>query len=112
MLGVVTSDNGIRAGIEMSVLRQWSKDPKKGKLAAKLLRIQALSMDEYMALEDGKSLFWNDRGMVELYLATGLDMYGISASISIHPKTINKYLKEGNKKVESRLLQLKKNMGV
>jgi hypothetical protein len=112
MQGVVTSGNSIRAGIELSVLRNWAKAPKKGKLAAKLLKAGILNIEQYMNLENGRSKFWNDKNMVSIFYNTGLDIYGIASAINMTPKSINKHITEGGKKVGTRLEQLKSNLGI
>ena len=111
MKHIVSGENARISGIEVSVLRRWATDPKKGLNAAKLLRFGVLERGEYDTLPDGRTAFWNNDEMIDLYLLTGLDINGIAASIGCSVSTIAKYLKDGNEKIGVKLQQLKRNFG-
>ena len=113
MEDIVKSENSIKAGIELSVLRKWVHDPKKGKIGAKLLKAGLITEDAYFALEDGRNVFWNHKQMLHIYINTGLDVYGIASAIDMSPETIKKHIQGSNsEKVESRLNQLAHNIGL
>lgn len=111
---LVRADVGRRTGIELSVLRKWANAPRKGKTAATLCRFGALSREEYDLLEDGRTIFWNNPEMISIFLATGLDINGIAASVGRSVVTITTYIKgkDSQSKTAALIQQLKHNMGV
>lgn len=107
MTYVATGENATRAGIEISILRRWAKEPKKSRIGAILLRKEVISKVEYLSLEDGRNHFWNNSELVNVFCKTGLDINGLAYAIGTSNETMKRYSRGiHNEKVSQRIKQL------